>query len=380
MATKLEEANIAPASNPILAEGASSEKQPDPAPAAESSEKKVETATEGLGDLSLAENEKTTQEPKEEVVQPAAPSAPVTTATPAAPTTEAVQPVTEIEAPTKETAPTTEPAAPTTGPVWPETAADHPLTKFYDIFEDLVKESEHNEVYGIQLSKSNPFHTKLILQKFLRANGNDLDKAKQQLLETLKWRKDFNPVKAASETFNKTRFDGLGYVLEVGGVPESKNAKDIVTFNIYGAVKDKKATFGDLEGYASTFPRPNTMLTTHPQLPPLACRPHGEVRPKTRPLHRHVPDPQLRRRPRPLPGLPGARLPPSLVPAPRPRRQDRDDKDNRGAGQVLPRDAVAQVLRQRAAHHGLDVHRRQVDCGQGDGEEVRSAELWQGVG
>jgi hypothetical protein len=36
--------------------------------------------------------------------------------------------------------------------------------------------------------------------------------------------------------------------LEVEGVPESKNAKDIATFNIYGAVKDKKATFGDLEG------------------------------------------------------------------------------------------------------------------------------------
>jgi hypothetical protein len=241
MATKLEEANNAPATNAAVSENASSEKQPDTAPAAESSEKKVETATEGLGDLSLAENkEATPQEPKEEVIQPVAPSAPATTETLAAPTTEAVEPKTET-------------VQPTTGPVWPETAPEHALTKFYDVFEDLVKESAHDEVYGIHLTKSNPFHTKLILQKFLRANQNDLDKAKQQLLDTLKWRKEFDPVKAASESFDKTRFGGLGYVLEVEGVPESKNAKDIVTFNIYGAVQDKKATFGDLEGYVFVF-------------------------------------------------------------------------------------------------------------------------------
>ncbi|KAL6705744.1 Non-classical phosphatidylinositol transfer protein (PITP) [Coniothyrium glycines] len=137
----------------------------------------------------------------------------------------------------------------TTGPFWPETSPDHPLTKFYDLFESLTTEASHNEVYGIELTKSQPFHTKLILQKFLRANQNDLEKAKQQLLETLKWRKEFNPAKAAEESFEKQRFDGLGYVLEVEGVPESPNKKDIVTFNIYGAVKDNKATFGDIEGF-----------------------------------------------------------------------------------------------------------------------------------
>jgi hypothetical protein len=130
---------------------------------------------------------------------------------------------------------------------WPQTAADHPLTKFYDIVDELVQQSGHDEIYGVKLAKSNEFHTKLILQKFLRANANDLEKAKEQLLETLKWRKEFDPTKAASEQFDKTKFDGLGYIIEVEGVPESENKKDIVTFNIYGAVKDNKATFGDLE-------------------------------------------------------------------------------------------------------------------------------------
>jgi len=216
MATQPEEINSAPADNAGLVGTAHLAK-----PAVESDEKVVDTAKD-LSNLGLADKEAAIKEEEEEEGTIAAPSAPAG---------DTIQP--------------------TTGPSWPATAPDHPLSKFHDIFEDVVKSAEYNEVYGIHLTKENPFHTKLILQKFLRANQNDLDKARQQLLETLKWRKEFDPVKATSETFDKARFGGLGYVLEVQGVPESKNDKDIVTFNIYGAVKDKKATFGDLEGFVS---------------------------------------------------------------------------------------------------------------------------------
>jgi hypothetical protein len=226
MATKHEEANIAPVDNAGLVEGASAEKQSDHAPVVEA-DNQVDNATDAVNNLALADKETKVEGENEDVDKVAAPPASTTTAPAPAPVAETVQP--------------------TTGPFWPETAPDHPLTKFYDVFEELVKETQHDEVYGVHLSKSQPFHTKLILQKFLRANQNDLDKAKQQLLETLKWRKEFDPVKAIDETFDKTKFGGLGYVLEVENVPESKNAKDIATFNIYGAVKDKKATFGDLE-------------------------------------------------------------------------------------------------------------------------------------
>ncbi|KAH8732284.1 phosphatidylinositol transfer protein SFH5 [Phaeosphaeriaceae sp. PMI808] len=178
--------------------------QLDTVSASETSEKKVDDATGGIGKLALDDKEKETSNQE-----------------------------TKADGAT----------------AWPETAPEHPLTKFYDIFDELVAEAQHAEVYGVQLSKTDPFHTKLILQKFLRANQNDLDKAKQQLLDTLKWRKEFDPVKAAGETFDKARFGGLGYVLEVEGVPESKNTKDIATFNIYGAVLDKKATFADIEGF-----------------------------------------------------------------------------------------------------------------------------------
>lgn len=134
-------------------------------------------------------------------------------------------------------------------PTWPETPAEHNLTKFFSQVEALTSEATYNEVYGIALSPTNEFHTKLILQKFLRANQGDLEKAKQQLLDTLKWRKEFDPVKAAGETFEKTRFEGLGWILRVQGVPDSTNESDVVTFNIYGAVKDNKKTFGDIDAF-----------------------------------------------------------------------------------------------------------------------------------
>ncbi|KAK8252714.1 CRAL/TRIO domain-containing protein [Phyllosticta capitalensis] len=137
----------------------------------------------------------------------------------------------------------------TTGPVWPELSADHPLSKLLAELPALLKSTNYNEVYGISLKEEGDFHTKLILQKFLRANSNNIDKAKDQLRETLEWRREFRPLEAMNAGFDKEIFDGLGYVMEIEGVPESTNKKDIVTFNVYGAVKDNKATFGNLEGF-----------------------------------------------------------------------------------------------------------------------------------
>ncbi|CAN9143532.1 unnamed protein product [Alternaria alternata] len=238
MAAKPEDASTAPTEGAGLFSGAGLEKQPEPDLVAGSNDKNdggeaIDNATAAVADLSVDEKK---EENKEADVTPQA---------------NAVAPETaHSEAkPVEQKEPEADTVAPTQGPFWPETAPDHPLTKFHDAFEALVTEAQHGEVYGIELSKSKPFHTKLILQKFLRANQNDLEKAKSQLLDTLKWRKEFDPTKAAGETFEKSKFDGLGYVLEVEGVPESPNKKDIVTFNIYGAVKDNKATFGDLDGF-----------------------------------------------------------------------------------------------------------------------------------
>lgn len=95
----------------------------------------------------------------------------------------------------------------------------------------------------------------VILQKFLRANVNDLSKAKIQLTEALKWRKSYKPLEAKDEVFDATKFEGLGYVTTIKGAKETKKDEDVATFNIYGvAAKDPKKTFGDTEKYNPTLP------------------------------------------------------------------------------------------------------------------------------
>ncbi|KAI9699532.1 MAG: Non-classical phosphatidylinositol transfer protein (PITP) [Bogoriella megaspora] len=141
------------------------------------------------------------------------------------------------------------PFTPSSGPVWPEIDSSHPLFKLESELKSILDEAKYDEVYGIKLDLSGEFHNKLILQKFLRANANSIENAKKQLLETLKWRKMFQPLKCVEEVHSRTRFEGLGYVTELEDIPNSPNEKDVVTFNIYGAVKDHKLTFGDLDGF-----------------------------------------------------------------------------------------------------------------------------------
>lgn len=110
-----------------------------------------------------------------------------------------------------------------------------------------IRDSNHTSTDN-QLSADHPIPTQVILQKFLRANANDVDRAAAQLEKALEWRKTYQPNIAADEIFDKARFSGLGYVVALTHVPGSPNAKDIAAFNIYGAVKDNKKTFGDLDG------------------------------------------------------------------------------------------------------------------------------------
>ncbi|OWZ09739.1 Phosphatidylinositol transporter protein [Phytophthora megakarya] len=133
---------------------------------------------------------------------------------------------------------------------WPAIAEDHPINQLLKALPSLIEAATgYSEVFGVTLDPSGPFTTKLVLQKFLRANANDVEKAKTQLGETLVWRNEFKPLETLNDKFSEENFGGLGYVIEIEGVPGSENKKDVVTFNIYGAVKDNKATFGDLDRF-----------------------------------------------------------------------------------------------------------------------------------
>jgi hypothetical protein len=121
-----------------------------------------------------------------------------------------------------------------------------PLSNFFAELPSIIKEAEYQEMWGVELLDASHVPTTIVLEKFLRANTKDVTKAKAQLMDALKWRKKMQPVKLLAETeFDMTKFGGLGYVTVF---PKSDtHEKEIVTWNIYGAVKDNKTTFGNVE-------------------------------------------------------------------------------------------------------------------------------------
>jgi hypothetical protein len=103
-------------------------------------------------------------------------------------------------------------------------------------------------MWGVELTNSSDVPTSIVLEKFLRANNQDVAKAKAQLIEAMKWRKGIQPRKLLDETeFDQAKFGSLGYVTVY---PKTdSHEKEVVTWNIYGAVKNKQETFGNVEEY-----------------------------------------------------------------------------------------------------------------------------------
>jgi hypothetical protein len=137
---------------------------------------------------------------------------------------------------------------------WSKLPKSHALVQTMAKLGGMIEEAGYSEMYGVELScpvgdeAAVPgFSTLLILQKFLRANAGNVDKACEQLLGALKWRKAFKPLEVKKQVFDGTKFEGLGYVTHLKKVPGSINDVDVATFNIYGAVKDTNKTFGHVD-------------------------------------------------------------------------------------------------------------------------------------
>ena len=143
-------------------------------------------------------------------------------------------------------APETKSPSPTAPVAADKAGSDTPLSILFTELTSIVKEADHEEMWGVTLKNSSDVPTSIVLEKFLRANAGDVTKAKTQLTEALKWRKRVNPTKLLTETdFDNAKFGDLGYVT-VYTNPD-KHDKEIVTWNIYGGVKDIKNTFGNVE-------------------------------------------------------------------------------------------------------------------------------------
>jgi len=163
------------------------------------------------------------------------PTAPVV-----APTTDAAPAVTESKPAASEPISQSTPAAPK---VEESQAPTSPLSKLFSQLPSIIAEAGNQEMWGVELTNERDVPSSIVLEKFLRANAKDVEKAKTQLIEALKWRKSMNPVKLLKEVqFDSAKFGNLGFVT----VYEGEGGKEIVTWNIYGGVKDIKSTFGDV--------------------------------------------------------------------------------------------------------------------------------------
>lgn len=124
------------------------------------------------------------------------------------------------------------------------------------IVDLLSKAGGYSELYGYDLSTlgvgdhGNDEKQKTIrenlLTKFLVANKYELENAKKQFVETLKWRKAFNPLSAAFHEKHEEKFGKVGLITN----EQEKNAnKRVITWNLYGAVQDRNAIFGNLDEF-----------------------------------------------------------------------------------------------------------------------------------
>ncbi|KAK9474319.1 CRAL-TRIO domain-containing protein [Dipodascopsis tothii] len=116
----------------------------------------------------------------------------------------------------------------------------------FDKFEaglpSVTAQAQYDELYGHSLATKSAVRDSLLI-KFLVANKFDREAARQQLVDTLVWRKEFKPLEAAFDETHADKFDGLGYITSVEG-------HGPVTWNIYGAAASKPAViFGNTDEF-----------------------------------------------------------------------------------------------------------------------------------
>lgn len=132
------------------------------------------------------------------------------------------------------------------------------VEQFSKLLPEIVTKVSYNELWGYPLIKPADFEdtkttrrfkysdkvTEVILNKYLKANKNDLIKAKEQLTKTLEWRRDFNPIGCIDEVHDDI-FKSFGFLSTF----DSNGKERAVTWNIYGAAEDPKTLFEDKEKF-----------------------------------------------------------------------------------------------------------------------------------
>ena len=120
------------------------------------------------------------------------------------------------------------------------------LSQFFDRLPEILKNAEYSEMWGVSLQEDSAHVPTInILIKYLRANEGNVKLAEEQLVKALKWRKSMDPVALAeSGVYDAGKFAGVGYLTNY---TDADGKETVVTWNIYGAVKDLGHAFGDLD-------------------------------------------------------------------------------------------------------------------------------------
>ncbi|KAH8881441.1 CRAL/TRIO domain-containing protein [Thozetella sp. PMI_491] len=124
-----------------------------------------------------------------------------------------------------------------------------PMSKLWD----AAKAHGHPEVWGVTLEDpEDHIPTRIVLQKYLNANDGDFTLAHEQLIKTLDWRRETKPLELIKKSYNKTKFEALGYVTSYtaeGAAAGDPEIKETFTWNVYGNTKSIDETFGDLSEF-----------------------------------------------------------------------------------------------------------------------------------
>ena len=126
-----------------------------------------------------------------------------------------------------------------------EATKETPLIKLANRLSEIKEKAGHGEMWGVALSDLEHAPTAIVLQKYLRANDDNVNAAATQLTSALEWRKKNNPTALLDEkVYDRSKFGDLGFVTD----HKDGNGKNVViTWNVYGSVKDNKATFGNIK-------------------------------------------------------------------------------------------------------------------------------------
>ena len=130
----------------------------------------------------------------------------------------------------------------------PDYLAKNPaLTNLYEKLPSILSATGHREMFGVPLKEDyRDIPTINILIKFLRANDGNVKEAEEQLRKALEWRKKMDPAALLEKgSYNPAKFDGLGYMTKYKTGDDKEDV--IITWNIYGGVKDMDYTFGDVD-------------------------------------------------------------------------------------------------------------------------------------